>query len=325
MGKWISLLMTALVGVSTYSNASTGEVNFDIGYRNDRLEWKHSFPSSDPIVSTKQEFKDIDILQIGVDGRTTLGCNLYLRGGAYFGWVLDGTFKEKNSIYGSYGCGFSDHSKHLVDDQYVYGINVAVGYPFYFCDCTLTLSPVVGYSVDNQNFSFDGSSEEDSSYGSSSVVTADEASSCNLLRNGDCCNHKFNNRWYGPFVGFDLLYRPYGDCWSFWGEFEYHFGSFRGRRDHTEAFSFFGKQNRNSNNVHGYVIYVGTDYDVSECWTLGLSFKYQDFRTSRGHSHDASSYNSEFGSGSYGYCGSHIKTKHDWRSYTINVTAGYLF
>ena len=43
------------------------------------------------------KFKDLDIFQIGVQGRTTLGCNFYVRGNAYWGWILDGNF-ERNTF-----------------------------------------------------------------------------------------------------------------------------------------------------------------------------------------------------------------------------------
>ena len=39
-------------------------------------------------------FKDLDIFQIGIHGRTTLGYNFYVRGNAYWGWILDGDYKR---------------------------------------------------------------------------------------------------------------------------------------------------------------------------------------------------------------------------------------
>lgn len=312
MRKWISLLMTTLVGISTYGNASSaGQLNFEVGYRNDRLEWKHGFPSSSPDVSVKQKFEDIDILQLGVNGRTTLGCNLYLRGEAYFGWVLDGDFKEKASTYQSSNYGFSNERKFIVDDQYVYGINAAIGYPFYFCDCSFAVAPVVGYSIDIQNFSHDGLADGSSGYSNDYFNGFNDC----------CCKHQFNNRWYGPFVGVDLLYRPYCECWSFWGEVEYHFGTYEGKKGRDDQFNFFDGHKR-SNNLRGWAVGLGADYDLSECWTVGLSFKYKDFRATK-NSHSSSS-NSFFDSGYSSYCAK-AKSRHSWNSYSINVATGYQF
>jgi hypothetical protein len=91
--------MTLLVGCGSYANANTGQVTFEAGYRRDNINWRHRFPSDDPIVSSNTRFQDLDIFQIGVHARTTIGCNFYVRANAYWGWILDGEFDRSVSTY----------------------------------------------------------------------------------------------------------------------------------------------------------------------------------------------------------------------------------
>ena len=98
MRKWITLLMTLLVGCRSYANANLGQVSFEAGYRRDNIGWRQRFPSDDPVFSSSTRFQDLDIFQIGVRARTTLGYNLYLRANAYWGWILDGDYKRSLDI-----------------------------------------------------------------------------------------------------------------------------------------------------------------------------------------------------------------------------------
>lgn len=313
MRKWITLLMTCLVAGSSYANANVGQFNIEAGYRRDDISWRLRAPSNDPVVRSSQKFEDLDIFQIGINGRTTLGCNFYLRANAYWGWILDGEFKRSVSLnfgdnYASgFGECFDDRTRTTIDDKYVYGVGAAIGYPFYFCDCTTIVAPVIGYAFDEQSVQFDDKG----------FNQFDSYESCN-----DCCRKTFNSRWYGPFVGVDFNYRPYSQCWNLYTDIEYHWGSFRGRRNGGDGFDFFDHGNRHSHDATGWVIAVGADYDVSDCWTLGVSVKYQDWEANRHHricdnygDNEALDLNSD-------YCNSRQKVNHKWHSFAINLTLG---
>lgn len=323
MRKWITLLMTLLVGCGSYANANMGQVSFEAGYRRDTIDWRTRFPSDDPFLRTSTRFKDLDIFQIGVHGRSTLGCNFYVRGSAYWGWILDGDFRRHaevdfspGSIFsgpGDFEFGFSDRFRSTIDDQYVFGIGAAVGYPFYFCDCTLVLAPVIGYSFDEQNvrvddriFAFDGFD----SYGFGSGGS-------------ECCRHTFISRWYGPFVGVDFDWRPCNSCFNVWAELEYHWGSFRGKTNNLnyDESGFFGfdRRNRHSNDAQAWVFAAGFDYDLCNCWTIGLSVKFQDWSANRHHRRCLDSdFSYDFGS----FCDHRFRDNNKWRSYAINLTFG---
>jgi len=317
--------MTLLVGCGSYANANMGQVSLEAGYRRDTIDWKHDFPSNDPFVSSKQRFKDLDIFQIGIHGRSTLGCNFYVRGSAYWGWILDGDFERHFGTYFSpydsydfddnFKFGFSDERFSTVDDQYVFGVSGAIGYPFYFCDCTMVLAPVIGYAFDEQNVRVD---DPGFRFGDS------YCSDCFFFNNDrrrdrGCCRQTFISRWYGPFVGVDFDWRPWNSCFNVWAELEYHWGSFRGKRSKFDH-DFFDDHNRSSHDATAWVFAAGFDYDLCNCWTMGLSVKFQDWSASRHHRFRGSfgdSYESEF----FG-SDDRIRDSHKWRSYAINLTFG---
>ena len=165
MRKWITLLMTLLVGCGSYANANTGQVSFEAGYRRDTINWRLRVPSDDPFLTQNYRFKDLDIFQIGIHGRTTLPYNIYVRGCAYWGWILEGDYERNINTYVSpydssdfdsnFKMGFGDRIRSTIDDKYVFGVSGAIGYPFYFCDCTIAIAPVVGYAFDEQNIRVD--------------------------------------------------------------------------------------------------------------------------------------------------------------------------
>lgn len=322
MRKWIPLLMTLLVGCGSYANANMGQVSFEAGYRRDTIDWRTRFPSDDPILSTSTRFKDLDIFQIGVHGRSTLGYNLYVRGCAYWGWILDGDFKRSAKLslspdsyllsdVGSFDLGFTDHFRSTIDDQYVFGINAAIGYPFYFCDCTLVLAPVIGYGFDEQNVRVDN---KDFDFGLDSYAVSGGGQGC--------CRQTFISRWYGPFVGIDFDWRPYNSCFSVWAELEFHWGNFRGKRSHlADDSGLFGvdRRNRHSNEATAWVFSAGFDYDLCNNWTMGLSVNFQDWSATRHHKFcPGDDFDYDFGA----LCDHRYRENNKLRSYAINLTFG---
>jgi len=313
--------MTLLVGCGSYANANMGQVSFEAGYRRDTIDWKTRFPSDDPFLRSNTRFKDLDIFQIGVHGRSTLGRNFYVRGSAYWGWILDGDFRRSTELdfstsglfsdVGDVEFGLSDRFRSTIDDQYVFGLGAAVGYPFYFCDCTLILAPVIGYSFDEQNVRVDDrifDFGDFDSYGSGEH---------------ECCRHTFISRWYGPFVGVDFDWHPYNSCFNVWAELEYHWGSFRGKTNNLgdDESGFYGidRRNRHSNDAQAWVFSAGLDYDLCNCWTIGLSVKFQDWSANRHHRFCLDSdFSYDFGS----FCDHRYRDNNKWRSYAINLTFG---
>jgi len=316
MRKWITLLMMSLVigSCASYANANTGEVTLEAGYRRDNIRWRERTPTRNPTETTSLKFKDLDIFQLGLQGRTTLGYNFYLRANAYWGWILDGDFendvkKFTNNGYDNYESngrvGQTFSSRTVVDDRFVYGAGAAIGYPFFFCDCTTIVAPVIGYAFDEQSVRLDN---EGIDFGS-------EGYYCESIgNNNQCCRQTFNSRWYGPFVGVDFNYRPYNECWNFFVDLEYHWGSFRGRRSGEDE----NGRNVRSHEARGWVVGAGAEYDVYNCWVVGVDVKIQDWSANRHHRRR--------GGNGYNESGSPRSRNNDkWHSYAINLTVGREF
>ncbi len=353
MRKWITFLMTLLVGSGvSYANAGMGQVEFEAGYRHDNISWRHRVPSCDPFIKESTRFHDLDIFQIGLSGRTTLGCNLYLRACGYWGWVLDGDFQESGTVYNNsfssysscssysssdfssscsssssgsndFGCAreafvFSNTDRTIIDDKYVYGVSGAVGYPFYFCDCTVIVAPIIGYAVDEQNIrvQHDGLHFKQGRGDMSGFVFP----ACG----DECCRQTFISRWYGGLVGVDFCYRPFNECWSVYAEVEYHWGDFRGKRNiqgDRNNDDVFNKHNYRSREATGFVATVGADYDFSECWTAGLNVKFQDWEATRHHRRHCNDYEADFiGEGEH-----RERDNFKWNSYVVSLTVGRHF
>lgn len=322
MRKWTTFLMTFLVGSVSYVNANYGsaQVNFDAGYRRDELSWSLEVPGCDPLFKLSSKFKDIDIFQIGVRARTNLGCNFYARASADWGWVLDGDFEESVKFFaGDLGfptdVEFRTDSENIIDDKFVADLDIAIGYPFYFCDCTMYVAPVIGYGFHEQNISIDDQ-EDFSFFTEGSFLFADSGSGC--------CRQKQIFRWYAPFVGLDFGYQPCGECWNLWASLEYHVGRFKFKRHHHNfGFSGLNDLDTTSRHAHGWVFAAGADYELCNCWSIGFLVKFTDWSATRHHRDGCrfDEFSSFFGSSGDDEARAHA----DWKSAFFAVSVDYEF
>lgn len=362
MRKWITFLMTFLVGSVSYAgaywNGDTSQVTFEAGYRRDNITWSARVPECDPLFKATTNFKDLDIFQLGVRGKTNLGCNVYARGAFDWGWIFDGELEDKFYIFDRNGkgsittsetytdsCSCSDtytdtytsscsssssssgccccsnepfsgrealqaRSKNIIDGEWVLDLTIALGYPFYFCDCTMAVAPVVGYTFNEQNLWVDSNDNFELRH---------EKGRFELFKTSECCKDKFIARWYGPFVGLDWCYNPC-DCWGIWAELEYHWAQFNAKKhDHGNGdFSTFNHFDSITRHGHGWVFAAGADYDFNQCWSAGLDVKVQNWGAHRNH---RGCRNEFFNDDESGRISTHVK----WQSFAISATLKKIF
>lgn len=349
MRNWITFLMTLLVGSTAsfvsadYMGVDNGflpdegygyqgmgsKVSFEAGYRRDNISWSARVPASHPSFKTTSRFKDLDIFQVGIHARTGIGCNFYARAAAHWGWLFDGDFEQRTTTFvhaSDFSLNCSNDlerfasEKNLVDDKYVIDVGAAIGYPFSFCCGSVTLAPVIGYAFNEQNIWVDGNK-----HGHGFGNNCGSGYGCG--NGGECCRDKSILRWYGPFIGLDFAYSPYGECWSLFAELEYHYAHFKNKRHDNFGFDLLDNFNKTIRRAHGWVIAAGADYDMGNCWTLGLSFKFQDWKASKSHRHDGFSgdFAYLFSSSDEGCCSNRFRTHAKWHSGSINVALGYQF
>lgn len=326
MRKLTTFLMTLLAGFVSYANADSSgtEITFEAGYRQDNLDFSIQVPSCDPLFKTTTRFKDVDIFQLGFRARTNLGCNFYVRGQFSLGWILDGKYNENSKVFIDetfFGSVIDDvviesGTCNTIDGRYTVDFLAAIGYPFYFCDCTMFLAPVVGYAFDEQNLKVDDNHRADLT----------EVDSIFIPTSGSINNathSKFVSRWYGPFIGLDFSYRPCNECWGIWAELEYHYARFSAKKHELGGVDLFNCFDKTSRNGHGWVFAAGAEYAFCGCWTVGFDAKYQDFRSTKRHrlcSDDE--FESIFGSVSGD---NHFRTHESWRSFAFSGTLGRSF
>lgn len=281
MRSWLTLLATVFVGSTLSLSAMEARsfLEFDAAYRHDSASWKFIVPSPDPILSDKVSFKDINIFQIGLEGKTMIDCscyNLFVRARADYGWILDGDVEQTLRTYGPEDVdnvivGSSREVKNILDGKYVADLSIAIGVPCYFCDCTLSVAPVLGYSYATQHYKVDLHERPffvaPTTPGNPPTIDVEE----------DCCTNTFVNSWYGPFLGVDLYYAP-DACLSFYGQFEYHWAHFTGRRNSNVDVSAIDHHHSSTKKAHGAFVKLGLNYMFSDCWYAGFNATYQDFR-----------------------------------------------
>lgn len=320
MRKWITLLMTLC---SSYSVASNDTVfQFLAGYRHDTLSWDVQVPRCDPIFKTSSHYEDIQIFQIGVKGRANLGCNFYTRGTFNLGWVLDGNHKDKTRFYNPnldnecfdpvhYDESVSWSDRNVVDGRFVLDLDLAFGYPFYFCNCQAYIAPVIGYAFNEQYLTDD----ENSGF----FVGEENGNGHEFFGQRDCCTSKFISKWYGPFIGLDFNYDSCC-CWNFYAALEYHWVGQKTKRHGATSFGCFDDWQHHYNNARGVVANFGVDYEWCNCWSLGLDFTYRDFVAHR-HKRFCADDFFEFFENDFDECcfDESFKSSTKWRSYAISL------
>lgn len=365
MRKVMLSLMLSLLSCSTVSafwpEALDSAVEVGVGYRNDSIKWKRELSggssyygsssgsgsgSSGARETSDFNWKDLNIWFIEGRGRyVTCDC-IYIRGRTDYGWITSGKLHHKNH-FGSGGSGgafdendFSSSSPSSRGNGhakgFVYDCKLAIGYQFKWCDECLAVAPLIGYSWHGQhlrggkdhehsNFYYDESSSDECSDNSSYSSYSSSSSSGHN-------KHRFNDRWNGVFIGFDLDYRLCCE-WNLFMNYEYHWAEFHATEHNRTLFrnefngSGCGNIHRSTihaNNGYGNVLGFGAEWDLCECWTLGLRAEFQWWYANKGHERtkfaEASLGNVEF----EGVAKSRVKHI-SWDSGSIAVELGMIF
>lgn len=324
MRKFILTVMASLLSCSAAQafmpEATESNLEIGVGYRNDSLKWRteakiptdssaslsDTSSSADPLKLTSDlHWKDLNIWFIEGRGKYVTCDNIYLRGSIDYGWVTDGKVRDKdkaefsNEILGSgYSSGF-EFAKTKADTKgSVYDAKIAIGYQFRWCDESLAVTPVLGYSWHGQHLrmhhvreeiafdspsthtealrSFSSSSSSSSDFSSSSGSSSSSSSSQSL-------KSRYHSRWNGWFIGFDLDYRFLCD-WTFFMDYEYHWAQYHAKAKWNLRQDIVnGHFTQHANNAYGNFLDFGVRWDFCECWTLALRGEFMWWEASHGH------------------------------------------
>lgn len=336
MRKFFLTVMASLLSCSAayafWPEATDSSLEIGVGYRQDSLKWRtgHSGSGSNcgscyndyqgdygsqggyerhRHFRSELKWRDLQICEIEARGYYVTCDNLYLRAHGDYGWITSGKNHDKDFV--GFGGGsereFSRSSSRV--KGHVYDLNVAIGYQFKLCDCSLSIAPLVGYSWNGQHFhdhhlkhhcSSEYTCNDPSYYYTCEFTEArsrccDESYSyytpCQESYSGcnDSCdysyggNHsRYNTRWIGPFIGFDFDYRFWCD-WSLFGDYEFHWAEYhaRGRWDLRQDLCKGFRHH--SKNAYGQVIDIGLRWDFCDCWNVAIKGEFQWWYANHGH------------------------------------------
>lgn len=350
-------LLSCSAASAFWPEATDSSLEIGVGYRNDSIKLKREFSPfssycgsgsesgsrSELDVNSDLNWKNLNIWFIEARGKYTTCDNIYLRGSADYGWVTGGKLKHTDNFtvgsdYFDDSFSFSDHDKSHIKGN-VYDAKLAIGYQFKWCDEALSIAPVVGYSWHghelrnghhNDSYDYYDSYSYDSYYSSYSDYSY---SDCSGSKNR---GHKLNDRWNGFFIGFDLDYRICCD-WNVFLDYEYHWAEYHAKEHgHSQLFETndfgnsycgckrYNKSHIHSNNASGNVLDFGVEWDLCDCWTVGLRAEFQ-WWTAR-HAHETRKvYESSIGDVE-AECAIKIPVKHiTWNSGSIVLDLGMAF
>src|SRR5262249_5070366 len=143
-----------------------------IGYRQDNFKLTTKNHQNDPLIITKQDWKNVQSWTLGINGETCTEYNVFIKGKVTYGWVYKSDFSWETPLINSnlFHPKAGPHGRN-------YDANIAVGFPFWWnwcenCCDTIRFVPLVGFSWNRMNFKSRGrfSGEDISSDSSSDVL-----------------------------------------------------------------------------------------------------------------------------------------------------------
>lgn len=311
-GVGVSLASIFCMASSAEAYEPVSDISLRTGYRSDEI--KHKSRATDvgnTRVGGEVKFKDLNIWEFGLRGQYAItgfscGCEndwmdrFFVKGCATWGWGSDGktefgTFDEgfSGSSSGSgsgSGAGSSNFFSHIRNkDTKTYDYSIGLGW-VYEVDCNWAIAPSVGYAWDRlttkSKHRFDNSSSSGDVIDIVDLGSSSSSSSFSSSSGNDRALFNYSSKWYGPWLGVELLYE---DCdWRANLGYEFHWASHRTKiTTDTDLFSDVGT--RKSSSRYGNLVYLEGWYDLCEGWEIGLAFKYLNFQSGKGKSHRHSS------------------------------------
>jgi hypothetical protein len=187
---------TAVNGDESNSHFSWGEsaVFLTAGYRTDKLNWHiaGNLQGTHPNIQSELTWSDLKIFQIKIANRTVIKDHLYLRGYLDYGKIISGENRDSDYNGDDRTIEFS-RSLNRSDGNHVLDGSVGIGPRFSFSGSTLTLCPLIGYALSEQDLNMvDGNQ----------ALTWPGGPPLGPIAG---LNSRYEAYWKGPWIGVDLL------------------------------------------------------------------------------------------------------------------------
>jgi len=270
MKKVILKLLCCLIGISLTCplSAETASLEFDVqtGYRRDDLIWNIGASSGKPNILSELHWNDIEIWNTAVCFKMLTSSNYYARFSADYGQIFSGTNQDSDYL-GDHRTKEFSRSKSDASSGKVFDLSFAAGRQFNFFNSRLKLSPLVGYSLNEQHLKMmNGIQIIDTEYDYYGAIEG--------------LNSSYLARWHGPFIGLDLNYQATCKI-SLNAVLEYHFARFNGFGDWNLRKEFYRDFEQTANG-RGIVSSIGALYQFTERLSYGLTFNYDAFKADKG-------------------------------------------
>lgn len=285
-------------------------LDVELGWRRDNLKWKTDRLQSSYVsgnVDDRIFFKDINSYTISGQAKW-VSSDFYIRASAQYGLTDKGRARERFNLRSSYV--FSpvdvDTNDPIKRRSEVYDFDAAVGYPFAFCCCRLSVVPLIGFSYHRQHLRVKQPDESSSCCFSSSSMNTCEFFQCHSSssffvesRNPfihDPSSNPFSSpsdpeiasklglsnphrtdtyrfTWYGFYLGADIAY-ALDSCWTLFWDTEFHFLDNCHRKRKSWTGVYFVDDYHKKGFAYGFINVVGANFNICNCWYGTLSVDY---------------------------------------------------
>ena len=238
------------------------------GYRGDHLRWNKAGDKGgqNPNILSELTWDHLKSVTAGGTALLTRKSLIALRGSAEYGWIFAGDNQDSDYLGDNRTFEFS-RSNNNSDTGHLLDVDAGIGYPWVpeGLSYEFRLIPLVGYSYHEQALTITDGFQTIPSTGTFAGLDS-----------------RYRAEWRGPWVGFDLDFKPYEKI-LFYGGFEYHRSSYLAnarwnlRTDFSQPKSF-----RHTATGWGIVGVAGMTYRLSDKWFIDGNAKIQSWTTSPG-------------------------------------------
>lgn len=256
------------------------ELSLTTGLRTDQLDW--SIAGNGINVLSELEWSDVESYQVSLGGGIQFQNNVYLRGGFNYGWIDDGTVRDSDYGLDNRTAEWSRSISETTGDE-VWDLSAGGGYSFYFLQDRLSVTPLIGLSYHKQNLRIQNGNQVVTGvnpFGGSNPPPVGPLSSA--------LNSTYFARWFGPWAGVDLRYKPKMRLPSTRAmelrfSLELHWADYYGEGNWNLR-STFQHPKSFEHEADGYGISMTVQWllNLKEHWDITVTVNYQDWSTDSG-------------------------------------------
>lgn len=261
-GIIIGVFLLSIYPLSVRDASAGMETSFTLnsGYRVDDLDWNIAGDTtgSNPNILSELTWRDLKIYQVKADGKVVLEW-FYLRGSIGYGWIFDGENQDSDYAGNNRTFEFS-RSNNSSDKGNVMDASMGAGYQFNPGSGWLKVTPLVGYSHNEQNVTMRNGFQSIPSTGSFSGL-----------------NSTYDTKWKGPWAGVDLSIEA-SKSLTIFGSFEYHRADYKAEANWNLRTDFaHPKSFEHDADGKGIVLSAGGTYAIDKHWLINANVDFQNW------------------------------------------------